>query len=155
MYHPQVYSASSGTRPKLKPVAIDFDSPELIRLQDNDDSDTSPNSAMSYQSHYTPDTHTYVAANSPVPREEMLKIQEDEKDPSLGTERSTSVSSDSGKSDREKPEKRKRSRVTPEQLAHLERYFQLDRSPTAVRRREISEILGMQERQTQIWFQNR
>ncbi|KIP10990.1 hypothetical protein PHLGIDRAFT_100262, partial [Phlebiopsis gigantea 11061_1 CR5-6] len=51
--------------------------------------------------------------------------------------------------------KRKRSRVTPEQLAHLERFFATDRSPTAARRKEISEMLGMQERQTQIWFQNR
>ena len=52
-------------------------------------------------------------------------------------------------------EKRKRSRVTPDQLVHLERFFSMDRSPTAARRREISELLGMQERQTQIWFQNR
>lgn len=52
-------------------------------------------------------------------------------------------------------EKRKRSRVTPEQLVHLENYFEMDRSPTAARRKDISEILGMQERQTQIWFQNR
>ncbi|THV02779.1 hypothetical protein K435DRAFT_852429 [Dendrothele bispora CBS 962.96] len=52
-------------------------------------------------------------------------------------------------------EKKKRCRVTPEQLVHLERYFVSDRSPTAARRREISELLGMQERQTQIWFQNR
>ncbi|KZT41265.1 homeobox-domain-containing protein, partial [Sistotremastrum suecicum HHB10207 ss-3] len=52
-------------------------------------------------------------------------------------------------------EKRKRSRVTPEQLTHLERIFTQDRSPTAQRRKEISEMLGMQERQTQIWFQNR
>ncbi|KZW02865.1 hypothetical protein EXIGLDRAFT_374945 [Exidia glandulosa HHB12029] len=51
--------------------------------------------------------------------------------------------------------KRKRSRVTPEQLAHLERIFAQDRSPTAARRKEISEMLGMNERQTQIWFQNR
>ncbi|KAA1467414.1 homeobox-domain-containing protein [Dentipellis sp. KUC8613] len=52
-------------------------------------------------------------------------------------------------------EKRKRSRVTPEQLIHLERIFTTDRSPTAARRKEISDMLGMQERQTQIWFQNR
>lgn len=52
-------------------------------------------------------------------------------------------------------EKKKRSRVTPEQLIHLEKFFAHDRSPTAARRREISELLGMQERQTQIWFQNR
>ncbi|KAJ3930262.1 MAG: hypothetical protein NXY57DRAFT_329670 [Lentinula lateritia] len=58
-------------------------------------------------------------------------------------------------SSRRSREKRKRSRVTPEQLIHLERYFAVDRSPTAARRREISDLLGMQERQTQIWFQNR
>lgn len=52
-------------------------------------------------------------------------------------------------------QKRKRSRVTPDQLTHLERVFAHDRSPTAARRKEISDTLGMQERQTQIWFQNR
>ncbi|KAJ7127178.1 hypothetical protein C8R44DRAFT_116394 [Mycena epipterygia] len=67
--------------------------------------------------------------------------EEDEKDSATGA-----------KSDPEKP---KRSRVTPEQLVHLERFFSIERSPTASRRREISELLGMQERQTQIWFQNR
>ncbi|KDQ15814.1 hypothetical protein BOTBODRAFT_273374 [Botryobasidium botryosum FD-172 SS1] len=51
--------------------------------------------------------------------------------------------------------KRKRSRVNPDQLTQLERIFAVDRSPTAARRKEISELLGMQERQTQIWFQNR
>ena len=51
--------------------------------------------------------------------------------------------------------RRKRSRVTPEQLAYLERVFTIDKSPGAARRKEISELLGMQERQTQIWFQNR
>ena len=60
-----------------------------------------------------------------------------------------------GRSTGAEREKRKRSRVTPDQLVHLERYFSMDRSPTATRRREISELLGMQERQTQIWFQNR
>lgn len=52
-------------------------------------------------------------------------------------------------------EKKKRTRVTPEQLVHLERYFAMDRNPTAARRKDISDLLGMQERQTQIWFQNR
>ncbi|KZT57910.1 hypothetical protein CALCODRAFT_264323 [Calocera cornea HHB12733] len=51
--------------------------------------------------------------------------------------------------------KRKRSRVTPEQLARLEELFASDRSPTVSRRKEISAELGMRERQTQIWFQNR
>ncbi|KAH9941363.1 hypothetical protein B0H21DRAFT_697043 [Amylocystis lapponica] len=52
-------------------------------------------------------------------------------------------------------EKRRRSRVTPEQLLHLEQYFATDRSPTGARRKEIGDLLGMHERQTQIWFQNR
>lgn len=52
-------------------------------------------------------------------------------------------------------ERRKRSRVSPEQLIVLEAIFAADRCPTAVRRKEISEQLGMNERQTQIWFQNR
>ena len=77
-------------------------------------------------------------------------------DPASGPQRTRSSSHSSsvaGTSDLK--EKRKRSRVTPEQLAHLERLFATDRSPTAARRKEISEMLGMQERQTQIWFQNR
>ncbi|KAF8518450.1 Homeodomain-like protein, partial [Gautieria morchelliformis] len=78
---------------------------------------------------------------------------------SLGRSRSATVanppkSAPPGGTPPEK-EKRKRSRVTPEQLTHLERIFALDRSPTAAKRKEISEMLGMQERQTQIWFQNR
>jgi len=72
--------------------------------------------------------------------------------PSSGPQRSKSVSGAGGKWEREK---RKRSRVTPEQLINLERFFSMDRSPTAARRKEISDLLGMQERQTQIWFQNR
>jgi hypothetical protein len=75
---------------------------------------------------------------------------EEDKKPLSGPQRSTS--NFGGKADKEK---RKRSRVTPEQLVQLERYFAADRSPTAARRHEISELLGMQERQTQIWFQNR
>ncbi|KAJ3555100.1 hypothetical protein NM688_g2763 [Phlebia brevispora] len=77
-------------------------------------------------------------------------------DPASGPQRSRSAShSGSVAGPSETREKRKRSRVTPEQLAHLERLFAADRSPTAARRKEISEMLGMQERQTQIWFQNR
>ncbi|KAI0788048.1 hypothetical protein C8Q74DRAFT_1216543 [Fomes fomentarius] len=52
-------------------------------------------------------------------------------------------------------QRRKRSRVNPEQLAKLEQYFATDNSPTSARRREIAQELGMDERQTQIWFQNR
>ncbi|KAI9567294.1 hypothetical protein HD554DRAFT_982703 [Boletus coccyginus] len=73
-------------------------------------------------------------------------------EPASGPQRSRAASVASSKIEKEK---RKRSRVTPEQLIHLERFFTLDRSPTAARRREISDMLGMQERQTQIWFQNR
>jgi hypothetical protein len=72
--------------------------------------------------------------------------------PSPHFSRNRSYAGCSSKADREK---RKRSRVTPEQLVHLEQFFSIDRSPTAARRKEISQLLGMQERQTQIWFQNR
>jgi len=53
------------------------------------------------------------------------------------------------------PIKRKRGRVNPAQLAYLERAYTADRSLDATRRKEISQKLGMDERQTQIWFQNR
>ncbi|KAL7279370.1 hypothetical protein ACG7TL_007211 [Trametes sanguinea] len=52
-------------------------------------------------------------------------------------------------------QRRKRSRTTPEQLAKLEEYFLADQSPTSARRRDIARELGLDERQTQIWFQNR
>ncbi len=51
--------------------------------------------------------------------------------------------------------KKKRSRVTKEQLTHLERLFEADCSPTTARRREIAAQTGIPERQIQIWFQNR
>jgi hypothetical protein len=56
---------------------------------------------------------------------------------------------------KQRPEKRKRSRVTPEQLPILEQEFAKNRTPTGAQRKAISERLGMRERQTQIWFQNR
>ncbi|EPQ54286.1 hypothetical protein GLOTRDRAFT_62830 [Gloeophyllum trabeum ATCC 11539] len=71
-------------------------------------------------------------------------------EPSRGPRKCKSATSIKG--DREK---RKRSRVTQDQLVHLEQFFAEDRIPTAARRKEISQFLGMQERQTQIWFQNR
>ena len=56
---------------------------------------------------------------------------------------------------KQRPEKRKRSRVTPEQLVELEQEFSTNRTPTGAERKSISDRLGMNERQTQIWFQNR
>ena len=50
---------------------------------------------------------------------------------------------------------KKRGRVNPKQLAQLEKLFVLDACPPVERRKEISIALGMQERQLQIWFQNR
>lgn len=69
---------------------------------------------------------------------------------------SSSVTEDHGEpASKPVKEKRKRSRVSPEQLAALEGIFAIDRSPTAARRKDISVQLGMDERQTQVWFQNR
>ncbi|KAF8704601.1 Homeodomain, partial [Rhizoctonia solani] len=94
------------------------------------------------------------------PLRSTLDADDDQKPSSIGPQRvrSATLSSPTASttaSARANLQKRKRSRVTPEQLAHLERVFAQDRSPTAARRKEISEQLGMQERQTQIWFQNR
>lgn len=69
--------------------------------------------------------------------------------------RSTSNARDAASPLKAKPEKRKRNRVTPEQLVELEAAFAKDRSPTAAFRREMSTRLGMSERAVQIWFQNR
>lgn len=62
---------------------------------------------------------------------------------------------DSSQPGRASSVKRKRGRVNPTQLAYLERAYLADRSLDAARRKEISQKLGMDERQTQIWFQNR
>jgi flagellar motility protein MotE (MotC chaperone) len=51
--------------------------------------------------------------------------------------------------------KKKRCRVTREQLEQLEILFAANMSPTIERRKEIAIALGMTDRQTQIWFQNR
>jgi hypothetical protein len=50
---------------------------------------------------------------------------------------------------------RKRTRATPEQLAVLEKTFNLNPSPNNRVREQLSRELGMSERSIQIWFQNR
>ncbi|KAG0746575.1 hypothetical protein G6F57_007965 [Rhizopus arrhizus] len=50
---------------------------------------------------------------------------------------------------------RKRTRATPEQLAILEKSFNLNPSPNSRVREQLSLQLGMTERSIQIWFQNR
>ena len=66
--------------------------------------------------------------------------------------RDTVINLKAPKDDRER---RKRNRVTPEQLVQLETAFSKDRSPTSTERRELSNRIGMAERAVQIWFQNR
>ena len=66
--------------------------------------------------------------------------------------RDTVINLKAPKDDRER---RKRNRVTPEQLIQLEAAFGKDRSPTSTERRELSNRIGMPERAVQIWFQNR
>jgi len=129
---------------RAKRVALHLDPSTFIRGVDDNSAGSSPSSAATTQSPVTPFVNRPSSQGS-----EPRDINED-KEPSSGPQRARSAAS--AKSEKEK---RKRSRVTPEQLVHLERFFSVDRSPTAARRREISELLGMQERQTQIWFQNR
>ncbi|KAH9481537.1 Pyriculol/pyriculariol biosynthesis cluster transcription factor 1 [Psilocybe cubensis] len=132
---------ASGTYSRRGSLRID----SLSAPTDDELSNASPSSTTATNS---PSSAFHSnAAGHPI----SVKLEED-KEPSSGPhrQRSTSISRTKGEK-----EKRKRSRVTPEQLVRLERYFAMDRSPTAAKRREISEALGMQERQTQIWFQNR
>jgi len=152
MHHHEAYSSSLDIRPKQEPLTISFGSPGFIQLQE--DVFNATNAVVPLRPH-SPEPQSHPALESPSSRESGSEPLEDEKESMSEPHRSGSPSSVSGKSDKEKVEKRKRSRVTPEQLVHLERFFLLDRSPTAARRREISDLLGMQERQTQIWFQNR
>ncbi|TFK28207.1 homeobox-domain-containing protein [Coprinopsis marcescibilis] len=56
---------------------------------------------------------------------------------------------------RNNTDKPKRFRVSELQLVQLERFYMEDKSPHPTRRKEISDILGMSQRQTQVWFQNR
>jgi len=94
-----------------------------------------------------PQNASFVSCDS---GSEVFETPHDRQPSSSGTKRSICLSMA-----RPFKEKRKRCRVTPEQLVELERLFLVDRSPTAARRREIGQLLGMEERQTQIWFQNR
>lgn len=118
--------------------------------EDDEQASSSLSSPSSTTSPLTPDDSRAPSA------EPATKESEDtSKEPASGPQRTRSSSVQSNGKGADSKEKRKRSRVTPEQLVHLERFFAMDRSPTAARRKEISESLGMQERQTQIWFQNR
>ncbi|KAG8934522.1 hypothetical protein FRC00_012086 [Tulasnella sp. 408] len=83
----------------------------------------------------------HTEASSPMNSPPKLSAQLSAAHNSPGTATATTASGGGSK--------RKRSRVTPEQLAYLERVFAMDRSPGAAKRKEISELLGMQERQTQ------
>lgn len=124
-------------------ASLRLDAAAVVRKFDEDrSSDGSPTSAITSCS-----STTTSFDNHQSPQELDRVKSEDERELASGPIRFRSGSSAT--------EKRKRSRVTQEQLVHLEQYFKADRSPTATRRREISEQLGMQERQTQIWFQNR
>ncbi|KAK0469975.1 uncharacterized protein EV420DRAFT_1258948 [Desarmillaria tabescens] len=107
----------------------------------------SPGVAATSQSPDTP-----LNSNRPSPSGSDSIDDEKDKEPASGPKRSNSSTSINSKGEKER---RKRSRVTAEQLVHLEQFFAVERSPTAARRREISEMLGMEERQTQVWFQNR
>lgn len=121
-----------------------------------------PSNSYQSEASASPDSSANLSPITPsLKREDSMPLTPDDeydatREPTSGPHRSKSSGSIKGKAEKEADkEKRKRSRVTPEQLVHLERFFSIDRSPTAVRRKEISELLGMQERQTQIWFQNR
>lgn len=130
------------------------ESPQLVQLQDEDVYSLSLSSNIVAEPRPRSPLQSIAQNSSSSSQVLGSEYFHSNKDTPPASERERSESVASNKSE-EKVEKRKRSRVTPEQLQRLERFFLLDRNPTASRRREISELLGMQERQTQIWFQNR
>lgn len=128
---------------------------ERISLVEANSTVSSPSASVSMSPRTPSDTPASAVdgpPESPKVEEEPHDLQSEILQPQPSTAHGSSAKPGKAGSSREK---RKRSRVTPEQLTHLERFFAADRSPTAARRKEISELLGMQERQTQIWFQNR
>ncbi|KZT65862.1 homeobox-domain-containing protein [Daedalea quercina L-15889] len=102
--------------------------------------------------HMNPDSPRSDGTDEPA---DVDRAEEDLSSPSHHRRRRSTARAGAGDCGPESREKRKRSRVTPEQLTQLESFFAANRSPTAARRKEISDMLGMTERQTQIWFQNR
>ncbi|GJE85680.1 homeobox domain-containing protein [Phanerochaete sordida] len=133
--------------------------PEHVPTQSGQGTSSSTQSALSYESESTADPECpspQLSLSSPASPANLSDSagMGAAQEPSSGPLRSRSGSRSHDAAGDAKS-KRKRSRVTPEQLAHLERFFAADRSPTAARRKEISDMLGMTERQTQIWFQNR
>lgn len=147
-------------QPPTLPSGLDLESP----LSPPSASSTPSQSAVFTGSAVAPSRNRSATLASPLRSTLDPDATDEQKPSSIGPQRvrsatvsspSTSTAAGLGGSSRANLQKRKRSRVTPEQLAHLERVFAQDRSPTAARRKEISEQLGMQERQTQIWFQNR
>ncbi|KAF9223562.1 hypothetical protein BS17DRAFT_148206 [Gyrodon lividus] len=137
----------AGEQHSDPPLHLDTSALEQTKSEEIDeDFSPSPPSSSAAQSPLTPGIPGSNSVSS-----EGRDI-ESSRAPASGPHRPRTTSAAGGKGEREK---RKRSRVTPEQLVHLERFFAMDRSPTAARRKEISDMLGMQERQTQIWFQNR
>ena len=103
----------------------------------------------------SPHTHPDSPLSDGTDEPTDLERTEDASLPTVRRRRSNARAGPSDGSGPETREKRKRSRVTPDQLTQLESLFAANRSPTAARRKEISDMLGMTERQTQIWFQNR
>ncbi|KAF8602837.1 hypothetical protein BDV93DRAFT_557026 [Ceratobasidium sp. AG-I] len=147
-------------QPPALPSGLDLESP----LSPPSASSTPSQTAVFTASAVAPSRTRSATLASPLRSTLDTDGADEQKPSSIGPQRvrsatmsspSTSTAPGMGASSRANLQKRKRSRVTPEQLAHLERVFAQDRSPTAARRKEISEQLGMQERQTQIWFQNR
>lgn len=66
-----------------------------------------------------------------------------------------SSANQSSNSDGKKSSKPKRTRATGETLDFLKQEFDLNPNPTTQRRKKISELTGLPEKNVRIWFQNR
>ena len=137
--------AESSPRAALAPLSIpDNASTTLAAVQETPESVASSPSLSSALSPTDSDVAPHAPPATVPPKAENPIIR-----------RAISCSALVGPEGRPVKQRRKRSRVNPEQLVRLEEYFAADNSPTSSRRKDIAQQLGMDERQTQIWFQNR
>ncbi|RPD60980.1 hypothetical protein L226DRAFT_522832 [Lentinus tigrinus ALCF2SS1-7] len=135
----------SSPRATLAPLSIpDISSTTLAAVQETSESVASSPSLSSALSPADSDVapHAPPATGAPKPQNPIIR-------------RAISCSALAGPEGRPVKQRRKRSRVNPEQLVKLEEIFATDNSPTSSKRKDIAQQLGMDERQTQIWFQNR
>lgn len=80
---------------------------------------------------------------------------EDHRNSDNGKGRGTSAATTGSSTESKKGSKPKRTRATGEALDFLKKEFETNPNPTSQRRKKISELTGLPEKNVRIWFQNR